>query len=153
MRALTDIDSITGAALEGGIQEVAEERLRIADACLSAAKLLVDAAEFRVQRQAIPRAYYAAYHAVRAVILAVERRDVNEHDALASLVARVVSAPTGNELKDLRNLRNEFEYAAYPGPDAASLYTEDEQLERVRDVINRSGAMVAELKRFLEGRV
>jgi uncharacterized protein (UPF0332 family) len=60
---------------QGGIRDLAQYRLEQAEQCLRAAKLLVEAEDYKA---AANRSYYCIFHCMRAV-LATERFDSKKH--------------------------------------------------------------------------
>ena len=95
-----------------------DDRFKLARGMLEAARLLVSHADVLVRRSAASRAYYAAYHAARATVFEVKGRDEDDHEKLPRVIESVVEhePSAGDQLRDLKRLRQEADYSPYPGP-------------------------------------
>lgn len=106
------------------IHEIVADRFAMARATLEAARLLARSRDPLVRRSTVSRAYYAAYQAARGAFLSVHRRDEDDHDRLGKEIASLkgLTPDVTEALRELRRLRNEFDYSPYPGLDLGTPY-------------------------------
>jgi uncharacterized protein (UPF0332 family) len=132
---------------------VVNRRFDVAKAFVRAAKLLDISEDPLVQRTAVSRAYYGAYHAARATVFAVGHRDEDDHDKLARELDSVIEGQgLGTPLKELRRLRNEMGYSPYPGPDLEAEYEAQEIADLVKGAIASAEGLIQKMESFLQGR-
>lgn len=153
LRALTDGQNLDQASLERTILEVVNQRFEVAKGFVRAAKFLDRSDDPLVQRTAVSRAYYGAYHAARATVFAVRHRDEDDHDKLSQALDSVVEGQgLGAPLKELRRLRNEMDYSPYPGPDLEAEYEVQEIADLVKSAIASAEGLIQKMESFLQGR-
>ena len=154
VRALTDEQQIDAASLETAVTTAVTDRFELANGFIEAAKLLAASGNPLVRRSAVSRAYYAAYHAARATVFAVRRRDENDHEKLPKAVDQLPGQdqPIGDSLKELRELRREMDYSPYPGPDAQSEYDQNELNDEIPKSIATAEHVVVVLTEYLAHR-
>src|SRR5688572_24304784 len=103
------IEGLAGRPIEHLLREASSARFQLAKRFLHSARHLLGARP-KLHRDAISRAYYAMYHAARAVaFLTNEGDDYEPHDKLASGLPKDFPDMENwqNELKIARLLRNE----------------------------------------------
>ena len=108
-----------GVDLEGARSQAVLDRLQLASRFLSAARELFAAGR---HRDATSRAYYAAYHAMRAATFkASGGDDYEKHSDLPGHLPEDLPDPAGskNGLTTARLARNNADYDPYPKADAA----------------------------------
>jgi uncharacterized protein (UPF0332 family) len=153
IRGLTDGASLDAESLEHSIGQVVAARLALAEGMLAAARLLAGVEDILIRRSAVSRAYYGAYQAARAAVFVVTRRDVDDHEKLPAVIDEVAAqAAVGQDLKELRRLRNEMDYSPYPGPNPENEYTADELAAAIAEGVARSEAAIHRLQEFLAQR-
>jgi uncharacterized protein (UPF0332 family) len=154
LRELTDEHTLDAASLEALVTDAVADRLRLARGMLDTARLLATHGDALVRRSAASRAYYGAYHAARATVFAVRRRDEDDHDELPDAVDSVVERqwPVGEQLRELKRLRHEADYSPYPGPNSTSEYTEDEFAARIQAAVDQAARLVETLDTYLRDR-
>ena len=154
LQDLTDQAVLDAPTLEAALVQAVDDRFALARGFVDAAKVLAASQDPIVRRSAVSRAYYGAYHAARAVVFAVHRRDEKDHDKVAqgvdALLRRQGSLQTA--LKELRDLRNEMDYSPYPGPDDETEYEADEIEGAIGDTIRKTQGLIGEFDGFLKGR-
>ncbi|MGH7326585.1 MAG: hypothetical protein ACREJ9_18340 [Candidatus Rokuibacteriota bacterium] len=154
LRDVTQEGALDAPTLTGYVQATVADRFALARGFIDAAKLLAGSGNPLIRRSAVSRAYYGAYHAARATVFAVHRRDEDEHARLAHTIDSLVQAggAVQTTMKDLRGVRDEMDYSPYPGPDSESEYT-DEQIEGfVRETIDGAERLIERFDRFLRER-
>lgn len=126
---------------------------------LDAARLLATHADVLVRRSAASRAYYGAYHAARATVFEVRGRDEDDHDKLPRVIESVVEheRSLGEQLRDLKRLRQEADYSPYPGPPdqgphSTWEYTEAEFGDLIQIAIDRAVQLVEMLDAYVQNR-
>ena len=135
-----------------------DDRFRLSHGMLDAARLLATHADMLVRRSAASRAYYGAYHAARATVFEVKGRDEDDHDKLPRVIESVVEddRSIGEQLRDLKRLRQEADYSPYPGPPEGPHstweYTEAEFGELIQSAIDRAVQLVDTLDAFVHNR-
>jgi hypothetical protein len=154
LRALTNEAPLDAEGLQSSLQAFVTDRLELAHGLLRAAGVLLMNDDPLVRRSAASRAYYGAYHAARAAVFAVHRRDVDDHERLAEAVdGRFPGEPgTGELLKQLRRLRSEVDYSPYPGPGSNREYETQELETQIRDCVTRAQQLVRDLEERLRRR-
>jgi uncharacterized protein (UPF0332 family) len=154
LRSLTDGGPLDAASLETSVTRVVADRFQFARSLIRAAKVLAESEDPLVRRSAVSRAYYGAYHAARATVFEVERRDEDDHEKLPAVVDLALrgQVQAGDILKDLRRLRNEMDYAPYPGPNPETQYDAQEIENAINESIRRAESLVDTLKEHLEQR-
>ena len=154
LRDLTDQGVLDGPMLETALAQSVSDRFALARSFVETAKILGASGDLLVRRSAVSRAYYGAYHAARAAVFAVHRRDERDHGR----VAQVVDALLGRQgalqtaLKEFQDLREEMHYSPYTGPDDETEYEADEIERAIGDTIRRAENLIAEFDTFLRGR-
>lgn len=151
LRDLTEKESLDARWLEEAITSLVKDRFSLARGFLRAARALVRSSDPIVRRSAVSRAYYAAYHAARATVLQIGRRDEDKHEALWRDIDKLVPG-TGETLKELRQRRNESDYSPYPASNAQAPYEEKAFNAIIRDSIRRSDDFVRRLAKHLRER-
>jgi len=152
LQDITDQGAIDAAGLETLVVDFVADRLALSDALMAAAQVLRGHANPLVRRSAVSRAYYAAYHAARATVFLVHRRDQDAHKDLPGDITRLVTAQAGELLKDLSRLRNEFDYSPYPGPNAEERYDDGEVDGIVQGMVNQAQDFIAQMTAFRDAR-
>lgn len=152
LRSLTDGGPLDAVTLERSVKTAVADRFVLARGLIKAAKVLAENEDSLVRRSAVSRAYYAGYHAARATVFEVERRDVDDHEKLPGLVDLALKgqAQAGDVLKELRRLRNEMDYSPYPGPDPGTQYEAEEIENKIRESIQRAEDLVDTLEQYLQ---
>jgi uncharacterized protein (UPF0332 family) len=110
------IEHVAGQTIGDLISQACVSRHFLAEHFLKSAAMLLKLKPAR-HRDAISRAYYAMYHAARAVVYLVNQGDDHqEHDQLYKhLPSDFPNADTWkNELKEARLKRNEADYDFFP---------------------------------------
>lgn len=154
LRELTDDQALDAASLEAAVGEVVEDRFRLAKGMIEAAGVLAGSQNELVRRSAISRSYYGAYHAARATVFAIRRRDEDDHEELPKLADAVLDGRlvVGDTLTELKRLRREADYSPYPGPSAETEY-ETAEIERlIGRAVQQASEMVETLERHLRDR-
>ena len=153
LRGLTDDAFLDGAGLEQAIHRVVADRFALADGMIRAARLLAGSGDSLIRRSALSRAYYGAYHAARAAIFAIDRRDVDDHERLPAAVdASLPQLTVGESLKELKRLRSEADYSPYPGPNPEMEYSQDELEAAVQGGVDLADDTVRRLKEAISQR-
>lgn len=153
LRGLTDEGHLDGPGLGQAIDAVVADRLALADGMMRAARLLAGSEDLFVRRSARSRAYYAAYHAARAAVFAIDRRDVDDHERLpASVDASLPHVAVGETLKELKRLRSETDYSPYPGPNPDMRYSDEELEAAIQGGVDLANETVRRLKDALNQR-
>lgn|SRR5262245_26197881 len=152
LRKLTGDAPLDGQSLKQTVEAVVADRFALADGMIRAAELLAGSGDRMVRRSALSRAYYAAYHAARAVVFAIDGRDVDDHDRLPKAVDDSLRLGIGENLKELKRLRSETDYSPYPGPTPEMQYSDDELDAAVQGNVNLAGDLVRRLREALEQR-
>jgi uncharacterized protein (UPF0332 family) len=140
LRDLTDEGDWAAATLEAAVAGIVRDRFEMAHALIGAAQALAKSNVPMVRRSAVSRAYYGAYQAARATYLSVSRQDEDDHDRLGKGIDSLKGLPgfVAEMLKELRRLRNEFDYSPYPGPNPRALYEEQEIEAIIKKSIKKS---------------
>lgn len=152
LQDITDQGAIDAAGLETLVVDFVADRLALSDALMAAAQVLRAHANPLVRRSAVSRAYYAAYHAARATVFLVHRRDQDAHKDLPGDITRLMTAQAGELLRDLSRLRNEFDYSPYPGPNAEERYDDGEVDGIVQGMVDQAQAFIAQMTAFRNAR-
>jgi uncharacterized protein (UPF0332 family) len=79
--------------LLAAIQDVAEDRLSRATGCLDLARALCKAGDHESIRAAVNRAYYAAHHCIRAMVLHRKKSDPDDHAASIKVLEELLNEP------------------------------------------------------------
>lgn len=153
LKALTGEAAFDSASLAGAVRDAVADRLALARGLVSAASTLLRNEDVLVRRSAASRAYYAAYHAARAVVFEIHRRDEDDHEKLPRLIDEERPGQAlGAIMKELRRVRNEMDYSPYPGPDLETRYDDDELEAVIRDSVERAAAFVETMIGYLRER-
>lgn len=151
LKSLTDQETLDAAVLERSIKSAVDDRFALARGLINAARHLAANGDPLVRRSAISRAYYGAYHAARATVFEVHRRDEDDHEKLPRVLDSFPGGPetAGDTLKDLRLRRNEMDYSPYPGPDAENQYDEGEIETVINESIEKAENLILALQKYL----
>ncbi len=153
LKSITDEGAIDAAGLEDSIQNVVNDRLALSDGLLEAARDLRGSANAIARRSAVSRSYYAAYHAARATLVSVARKDQDEHEKLPREIDGLLGDGAGDPLKELRILRSEMDYSPYPGPNRGTRYDNAELETLIQDSIGKAETFVGRLADYRAARV
>lgn len=99
LKSLTDQQEVSAASLEKLIRAAVRDRLKLARGLVRAARVLAKNRDPIVRRSAVSRAYYGAYHAARATVFAIHRRDEDDHEKLPRIVDEVVGGEASAGMK------------------------------------------------------
>jgi uncharacterized protein (UPF0332 family) len=151
---LTENALLDRTGLDRMVADIVEDRLALARSSVLAARHLVRSGDLMIRRSAVGRAYYGAYHAARATLFAVHRRDQDDHDIVARSIGTLSGLATdaAAKLKELRQLRNEFDYSPYPGPSPRRVYEAREMDVVIRASVRDADQLVRTLAAFLRAR-
>jgi uncharacterized protein (UPF0332 family) len=152
LRDLTDEAAVDAATLEALVNQLVADRLALSDSLRQAAEILLTSANPVVRRSGISRAYYAAYHAARAMVFLVHHRDEDRHEALPAEIDKLLGEGNGETLKELKRLRNEFDYSPYPGPNTEARYDEAEIDAVINAALGQAMAFIQQLAAFRAAR-
>lgn len=153
LNALTHDGPVDKEVLGEAVRRVVSDRVAFARGLIGTAKILRDSQHELVRRTAASRAYYAAYHAARAVVFDIHSRDEDDHERLPRLIDEALPAEAlGETLKELRRLRNEVDYSPYPGPDGRTRYDDGELEALVVDSVEQAERVVTMLAAYVERR-
>ncbi len=151
LRTLTAERSLDSALVEALVQEAVDDRLELARGLLDVARLLAAADSGIIRRSAVSRAYFAAYHATRAAVFAVKRRDEHDHGKLPTVADDALRPLVlGETLRELRKRRNEADYSPYPGPDEWEQYEPAELDDLTRRSLEMAETLVQTVQEFVE---
>lgn len=148
LRSLTDGQTLDARWLEDAVTSLVSDRFALARGFIKAARILAKSTDSLVRRGAVSRAYYGAYHAARATVLAIKRQDQDDHEALIREVDHLIGAEhrVGDTLKELRYLRNEADYSPYPVPIPQTPY----ELRKFESIIEKSIRRAEQLIRLFQ---
>jgi uncharacterized protein (UPF0332 family) len=139
-----NIEKRTGHAIDSLIELATRDRMRLAERILKSA-IYSSKAKIPANRLTIARAYYAMYHAARAMVFFRENGDdFEEHRELPNHLPKDFPAVATwqNDLKTARLERNRADYDPYPVGDAAFAATATASLQSAK-------RFVAEVKMYL----
>jgi len=151
-RDLSDEAAVDAAGLKVLVDQFVADRLALSDSLRQAAEVLTAHANPLVRRSGISRVYYAAYHAARATVFLVHQRDEDRHEVLPVEIDKLLGEGTGEPLKELKRLRNEFDYSPYPGPNAEARYDEAEVDAVINAAVGQALAFIERLAGFRAAR-
>lgn len=137
----------TGYTVDQLREKAVRDRLEMARLLLGEARLAASAVK-PAYRTAVSRAYYAMYHAFRAVCFYIHNGDDYEkHDKLPSAIPRDFPACSQweNDLKRARYDRNRADYDPYPRSSRTFEAT-------ARDLLITASSSLAEAKDYLRAK-
>lgn len=147
-QVVKETQSIDESSLAELLNEFVSERMRLAKEFWSTAKRLKP--ETPADHIAIiGRAYYAMYHAARAVVFAHKRTDVDKHEELPGHLPRGGFAKEGywqDRLGYWRTVRNDLDYSPWPNQEVGV-----ESL--AKQVLKEAHLFILECEVYLKGRV
>ena len=154
LRDLTAEAPLNAAAVAGTLTEIVADRFQMARGFIKAAKVLRSNPDPMIQRSAVSRAYYGAYQAARATLLSIARQDEGDHERLGREIDELKNIPgaPGATLKELRRLRNEFDYSPYPGPDPRTPYDSKAMKITIGVSVRMAEGLVRLFAKHLKGR-
>ena len=154
LRDLTETATLDAMGLQAAVDEITKDRREMAHGFLRAAETLAKNKNPMVRRSAVSRAYYGAYQAARATVLSVHHRDEHDHERLGKEIESIKGMPgsAGVELKELRRLRNEFDYSPYPGKDPGTLYDARTTEVMIKGSLQTAARLVRAFEKRLEQR-